>query len=811
MKRKKGEKSIKEILEDYNDEGKKLYIRLNYIWQEAEDIQQLQESEDVNIAGPKHCKVVEEHINKLLLDNFKKNFKPIELFFLSLAVCFHDIGKHDNDSQKDHGKLSEEFIKKNYSKYGLNQMQAFIIGKIMSSHSNNETFSNLNETLTYESDDIKIKKLASILKLADTLHTYSTRIKEDLFEINQTKNSKEKEKFRKSIIGWDFDDDDSNIIRLEIPVIEEIDEENIKVGVSKMNKEIKPAVKYLEEMGLPIYFSYRLIKTNSNQTKQVRGSEGSFDNEKDIIENIKILKEAFNLEGRTRLIYTCRSVFDKLAYRCPSDITNIHNNNLNKSLLSHFHIPVDEIETFDLSLYNYDNLILMKENQIQDALICSKKAFEFLINSYDNETIYQGFLDNLIIIGENIFSNYIFHLISYELPWRHIIFQECVKFQAEFDKNFKKNLLFSFDIPIDSKYHVGPYFNFDLGFNIENHVKEQMKNGYNWAIITYICNPFFPDHYFLFLIGCHRMGQYMLNSWLRSQTSVDTLRKIKKIVKNKKVDFIQIAIMGKSLNEIELPYINREWNFESIIDISSSNNKPFFINKEKNLFYTKIENQDKEDIVDFSLLVKINPISNTVDKIKSTLPNSLIKLFNDEIQSEAGLHITLFEFIHRKGKDYDARGFVEDILNRDSNFFKKIQKEINKIPEISIILRQTKATDTSVHILADFCISKNFQLIENYDDYKYIVNILEVINKICQNAIDELSPTDQNRFNIRKVPFPPHFTLIRFLNNVSNENLNLIKDWAEKYKNKIWGQVKIQEFSLSRALKHYNDIKQEIL
>jgi hypothetical protein len=133
------------------------------------------------------------------------------------------------------------------------------------------------------------------------------------------------------------------------------------------------------------------------------------------------LSTALPLTGRTRIIYTCRSYFESPPFDCPSE-----NRSLEKSLTASSHIPVDEIETVGYCLDQYGASILgTDESLINGSLACSVEALNVvggkqLANPRESGEIFDLFADNLIVVGENIFSNRLLYYFCHNLPWRHL-------------------------------------------------------------------------------------------------------------------------------------------------------------------------------------------------------------------------------------------------------------------------------------------------------------------------------------------------------------------------------------------------------
>jgi len=115
--REKGKISIRTALQQRDAT---LYHRLETIWTAiAREIQERQLSKEGHQQGPLHCGMVEDNLGKLIPDDQNSNFfTPLELFLLSTAACYHDIGK-SIVSKKKHGEIAMDEMLDRAKNYGL--------------------------------------------------------------------------------------------------------------------------------------------------------------------------------------------------------------------------------------------------------------------------------------------------------------------------------------------------------------------------------------------------------------------------------------------------------------------------------------------------------------------------------------------------------------------------------------------------------------------------------------------------------------------------------------------------------------------
>lgn len=555
------------------------------------------------------------------------------------------------------------------------------------------------------------------------------------------------------------------------------------------------------------------LENEINKLKNPEEKENPKDSEiqdEDISELFKFV-QAFPLEGRTRLIYTCRSDIEKDKFNCP----NINPDpNLAESRTAPSHIPVDELETYGLCVAWYGQEIIgNQENFVKDCTYCSKEASQCLgaylgqisekIIQYftrigleikrDNDRLSELLTDNLIIIGENHFADVLFDLIKHQLPWKHTM---SVKTSIPYP------ILGKPDISKDIIYDVKLFFN--NCSSSSSSISEQVKNdltsdSYKWGILTFVPNPFAPDKWIIFLLGCHRRGQYLLLSWLRQAKTNEILSKIidyRQKIDSKQIQFIQIIVKGEL--QSKETNILRKWSIEVIED--QKQHLPFFTNHIpiNPLPYSNIG----DEISDLSLLAKIPSQANFLQSIKNTIWEypSLRDLFKKEEKNDRiGFHVTLYEFIHTQG--FRDRGFIQQILKGRYNFLNELKGEFNNLCSLHLIARQTRITSTSLQVLVDIYMyeeaSIRYQryLEEQANRYfrgKYMnPNAMDLVFECCKYATEQIPQNirEENEFNVEKIPMPLHLTLLRFPQNPDSQLLNQANLWASKYKTKVWGKL----------------------
>ena len=150
-----------------------------------------------------HSKRVENILNWLILDEFKEILLPYELFLLILASWFHDIGmigKEEEDPEhirNVHHIRSEEKIREIHQLLGLNEHEALILGKICKGHRKEDLNTKYYRSIPLgQGVNIRVKLLASLVRLADEFDITNERVSEIMF-YELSKNSESVNEYKK--------------------------------------------------------------------------------------------------------------------------------------------------------------------------------------------------------------------------------------------------------------------------------------------------------------------------------------------------------------------------------------------------------------------------------------------------------------------------------------------------------------------------------------------------------------------------------------------------------------------------------------
>jgi len=479
-----------------------------------------------------------------------------------------------------------------------------------------------------------------------------------------------------------------------------------------------------------------------------------------------ILSRVFDFHGEPiQIIYTCRSRIDGAScpMHCESDEPTLQH-------VIYQHAPVDEFPTQQMVLHWYEDQVLTKD---RDKLIEQFKCTYPLDTFEDPFTDPQPWsraglpeflLGNLVIIGENSAANLMLDRLK-----------PILNFYPRFSR-----------FEILGKQPPLPKIRIDLMFepNSGNIIKEgeanQLRTEFEEpnptavAMICYAPNPLSVQNRILVLFGCHRVGQYMLEQWLRSAECKSVLRRLLDSRNTSRLGQIVLhsAFERKSPEHYVFSDIRATPN-------AARNGLPFFpfnvpSRRVKDVgFRADARAVEPKPMVDISLIAELSKNDGQlVTEIDGFFREKLPFLRNHYWETElkdVGLHVTLFEFA-----TYESRHTTV----KDGERFVKLQNalamELTKIAELELPLAGCEVFPTSIVLYADL-------------PSRFLVRVRD----ICREAAPE-----NDFYNKRHVPFPVHCTVIRFTGGFSSEDQKQLIKFADAYRQYSFGGLKLHTLSL---------------
>ena len=185
--------------------------RADEFWRRAFEIHERQTPPDATKAGWEHVIQVENNIQRLLADSPQaRRFTPYELFLLSCAACSHDFDKGLKTARPGgpHGAASGRFVYEQRGKLGVDAAEAIAIDYIDSIHDLRGTaladsLERLPDAHPVRAEAVDLRRLAVVLKVADTLHADQTRVSDLAVDVAKlTGRERSKHLGRAGISGW---------------------------------------------------------------------------------------------------------------------------------------------------------------------------------------------------------------------------------------------------------------------------------------------------------------------------------------------------------------------------------------------------------------------------------------------------------------------------------------------------------------------------------------------------------------------------------------------------------------------------------
>ncbi|MBN2500513.1 MAG: hypothetical protein JXB38_07055 [Anaerolineales bacterium] len=495
----------------------------------------------------------------------------------------------------------------------------------------------------------------------------------------------------------------------------------------------------------------------------------------------------FNHEP-VHLVYTCRARIDKIP--CPTEYEFPQSPKIVQQ-----HIALDEFYTQAMMAeWYFPQLIGDKRAVTPYRFHCTNQVdvWEEYSKSElrDRSTLPEFMSENLVIIGENSIAN-----IILDEHHRLIDFSKDMIEIAPYRSDEKPK------VQINLKFH--PRKN----NTIEPHAHTQILTSFTEgsqnavAMLCYLPNPFNLQKNVLILFGCHRVGQYLLEAWLRDPQSERALRKLFRRHNFADQPYGQIVMFSPYKYAAE-----EQVSFEKIQLVQNTHNKlPFFPIQlsaqaiSQNNFKLDQRTKTPQRMVDISLLVSLADNDATLTKsIETFFKQNLPFLDGQYLESnvaEIGLHVTLYEFATHLGDEQNA--FANDQYKLLAGV---LQDSLKAIPGTTMGITGYEILPTNIILHVDF--PRTF---------------ISQIQEACQQAVQSVRGNAQNAttpadklFNINHMPALLHCTAIRYRTEFSEENQEKLRAAAQTSSRHHFGNMDIDQLSLMLVTKQpYQNVQQK--
>lgn len=438
------------------------------------------------------------------------------------------------------------------------------------------------------------------------------------------------------------------------------------------------------------------------------------------------LERLFETSDRwTTIVYTCRATFTK--EQCPAEVAQPL---LRKTLPTH--IPVDELQTACVAINHFlPTEERENENDIPFTVVCSKQAEKMARQSDIVPGEAPHILDrDLIVIGENNFSNFLLHLMEPYLPWT-----KNIRWEREHPEKPDRPMVYVQMTPWardpDQRHIIG-----DGG-----------------GMISVFPSPLTLGKRVLSLFGCHRDGQFSLESWMRGSEVDEAVQSIAARLgtRDPKVFAVQIVI---DRSGAPLPHGVVETNPHSVsIGNRQQQGEHFWLTqltgeRSGDPLQPNPECLTAAEMYDISLLALIDRTAQKELKqqILSALPRA--NFYWEDEHCEVGFHITLYEFCTHK---LPSRELVSEL--------EQTARELSRLLEQRRSAEQPQAMRAQVRGI-ELAQSALISYVDFLPEDARQSNLLQRIRTWCEDASRRVH--DPSLLNRMYVPYPTHVTLCRF-------------------------------------------------
>jgi hypothetical protein len=469
-----------------------------------------------------------------------------------------------------------------------------------------------------------------------------------------------------------------------------------------------------------------------------------------------------NVESRTTLIYTCRATFT--GEHCPLQRP------IKKALWTH--VPVDEIQTFCLAMCSLGTVGQeTQEDDGEQSVICSMKASSLL---FGEASLTRLLADrNLVIVGENNFSNLLLDMMAAYLPWR------------------SHSGAISEWSPSSGRPRPHVYIRLKRGFNsplTSSHKEEVHRGG---GMIALFPNPFNIRNKVLVIFGCHREGQLSLENWLRGPqiwSVIDSLNRAKG-------GFVGSWAAQVIVDGVWDPSSTPESARAAAIPNSADGNRPlWFVGLGRAIddeaLVVNRECLEPHDFYDLSLVVVLSAEDQSELRQAVLSRIDLPQWYWEDQECEIGFHITLFEFCTHHSISQDFLAKAAAIADRIRDGLEKNDRDRPK--NIHVRLRGLDLLPSALISYADFLSNGR------------VSDWLDSVRSWCEDVITkELGQVGRQStiLNAKRVPFPAHVTVCRINHEVPDAIQVKLKRATEELRFAELHRFSVDKITLTAARK----------
>jgi hypothetical protein len=194
------------------------------------------------------------------------------------------------------------------------------------------------------------------------------------------------------------------------------------------------------------------------------------------------------------------------------------------------------------------------------------------------------------------------------------------------------------------------------------------------------------------------------------------------------------------------------------------------------------QHPNKRRMIDISLQVDLTEYRTDIEQclLDWGAPDFLFDpdiVYQEALRENVGLHVTLYEFAHYSGISQFSR---QDTDVSFSDLYEQLKCELSH-----------DVSPFTIRLLHADLFSDNVFL---YCDWK---GNLRGIREICDHLADRYG----EQLNVRRMPFPSHCTLWRFMEDadIKEDELNRLQEFVKSTRGKIIGEFRIESVILTLA------------
>jgi hypothetical protein len=298
-------------------------------------------------------------------------------------------------------------------------------------------------------------------------------------------------------------------------------------------------------------------------------------------------------------------------------------------------------------------------------------------------------------------------------------------------------------------------------------------------MIAVFPNPYNLRRQVIVLFGCHRSGQFSLDSWLRSDEANQVLSQVRKSIehcRNEKRRDVAVQVIVEGVpHGSGIQTIHYQSKVERAEGGSPYWLTPLSLYDPGNGFEVDDACNSRKTIYDLSLLLTLpDQLRIRLDEeIQASLGHP--DVYRDETECGVGLHVTLYEFSTHDVGISERQSELDELSKLVSTTLQKIaQRDPDGLPsETMCRVRQLLLPPRALFAYVDFL-----------DRDGKPTSWLDGIRCLCDAAVREIQESQGPRFsellNRRRVPFPLHITLCRFNRKLPREVEATIKQEVDR-------------------------------